>query len=215
MQKISLEALAFDTIRNQIIRGDHMPGTLLSENQLASELGMSRTPVRAAIALLEKEGLVESFKGRGVLIKEISFLQFCQIHEIFTSMQVFVLDVAKVRDLFFNLDALKLCIQQLDTAREAEDYLSYYETTIKCIEIIIQAIANDQMIQLLRQYEGIYICRMITFRKQFPQHKPQWTSVVNGKIYKALLGKDYDRAKEAVLENYRNANEQLSLRGLI
>lgn len=215
MQSTSLETIAYNQIRDRIVRADYMPGILLSENELAGELGMSRTPVRAAISLLEQEGLVESFKGRGVLVKEISFRQFCQIHEVLVSMQVFVLDAAKMRELSFDLDAIDAHLKRLDTAREKDDYLSYYESSIMCIETILRAIGNDQMIQLVRQYKGKFICRMVTFRKQFPQHKPQWASVMNGKIYEALKRKDYEAAKQAVLENYRITNEQLSLSGII
>ena len=215
MQLMSLETQAYNQIRERIIRADYMPGILLSENELAGELGMSRTPIRAAISLLEREGLVESFRGRGVLVKEISFRQFCQIHEILVSMQVFVLETAKQRELRFDLAALAAHLQQLEAAREREDHLGYYRSSILCIETILSAIGNDQMVQMLHQYEGKFICRMVTFRKQFPQHKPQWAGVTNGKVYEALRRKDYEAAKQAVLENYTVANEQLSMSGLI
>ncbi|GIQ70810.1 GntR family transcriptional regulator [Xylanibacillus composti] len=215
MRSISLETVAYDQIKERIVRAEYMPGILLSENELAGELGMSRTPVRAAISLLEREGLVESFKGRGVLVKEISFRQFCQIHEVLVSMQVFVLDMAKTRELVFDLDALDSHLNRLDMARENNDYVSYYESSIMCIDTIIRAIGNEQMLQLLQLYKSKFICRMVTFRKQFPQHKPQWASVTNGKIYEALKRKDYEAAKQAVLENYRITQEQLSLSGII
>ncbi|MFF2886313.1 GntR family transcriptional regulator [Paenibacillus sp. NPDC057967] len=215
MRATSLEWEAYNQIKDRIVRAEVMPGMLLSENELAGELGMSRTPVRAAISLLEKEGLVESFKGRGVLVKEISFRQFSQMLEVLVSMQLFVLEVAKQRELAFDLEALHLYLQRQYASRENGDYLGYYNNSLMSIETILSAIGNDYMLQVLESYRGKFVCRMVTFRKQFPQHKPQWANVMNGKIYQALLRKDYDGAKEAIEENYKYTTEQLILSGVI
>jgi len=215
MRATSLEWEAYNQIKDRIVRADVMPGMLLSENELAGELGMSRTPVRAAISLLEKEGLVESFKGRGVLVKEISFRQFSQMLEVLVSMQLFVLESAKQRELAFDLQALHLYLQRQDASRENGDYLGYYNNSLMCIETILSAIGNDYMLQVLESYRGKFVCRMVTFRKQFPQLKPQWANVMNGKIYHALLHKDYDGAKAAIEENYKYTTEQLMLSGVI
>ncbi len=60
--KPSLEKKAYQELRKQIINAVYQPGTLLSENELADTLGMSRTPIRAAISLLETEGFLESVR---------------------------------------------------------------------------------------------------------------------------------------------------------
>jgi DNA-binding GntR family transcriptional regulator len=48
------------------------PGSMLSENVIASDLGMSRTPVREALQILQSEGFVDVFPKRGVMFKGIS-----------------------------------------------------------------------------------------------------------------------------------------------
>ncbi len=105
--KPSLEKKAYQELRKQIINAVYQPGTLLSENELADTLGMSRTPIRAAISLLETEGFLESVRGRGVFVKEISFREFREMFEVLVSMQLFVLDVAASRGLAFDLPALR------------------------------------------------------------------------------------------------------------
>lgn len=215
MRSISLETIAYEKIKDRIIQAEYMPGILLSENELAGELGMSRTPVRAAISLLEREGLVESFRGRGVVVKEISFRQFLQIYEVMVSMEVYVLETAKSKAITFDLDSLSTYLQRQDEARENGDHISYYKSSLMCIETILKGNGNDHMLQTLEQYRGKFLCRMVTFRKQFPEHKPQWASVMNHKIYEALLKKDYDAAKDAVLENYAISKQQLALSGVI
>jgi len=56
----SLRNKVFKYIKSQIISGAYGPGETLLESKLADELGVSRTPIREAIRLLEMEGLVET-----------------------------------------------------------------------------------------------------------------------------------------------------------
>ena len=60
---------AHRVIRDHIVDGTHRGGSMLSENTLASALGMSRTPVRAALLRLEEEGWVTIYPKRGALVR--------------------------------------------------------------------------------------------------------------------------------------------------
>ena len=59
MPKINLKTLAYNTIRSKIVTCQYAPGTFLNEEQLTTELSLSRTPVRDALGRLEQEGLLE------------------------------------------------------------------------------------------------------------------------------------------------------------
>lgn len=63
---------AHAAIRQAILGGEHAPGTMLSENDLAARLSMSRTPVRAALARLQDEGWVTIYPQRGALVRQLS-----------------------------------------------------------------------------------------------------------------------------------------------
>jgi DNA-binding GntR family transcriptional regulator len=56
----SLKERAAAEIRSAIVRGDLEPGTAIKDVELAEKLGLSRTPVREALATLTDEGLVET-----------------------------------------------------------------------------------------------------------------------------------------------------------
>ena len=62
-------AAASEIIREAIIDGRLAPGQRLKEEELARELGISRTPVREALVILEGEGLVESVPKRGASVR--------------------------------------------------------------------------------------------------------------------------------------------------
>ena len=54
------------------MKGEFSPGTMLSENELAARLSMSRTPVRAALSRLQEEGWVTIYAQRGALVREVT-----------------------------------------------------------------------------------------------------------------------------------------------
>src|SRR4051812_7155696 len=63
---------AHASIRDAIVRGELEPGAMLSENELAARLSMSRTPVRAALSRLQDEGLVTIYPQRGALVRQLT-----------------------------------------------------------------------------------------------------------------------------------------------
>ena len=64
---------ALRVLRDNIIRMELAPGSLLSEQVLANELGVSRTPVREALAELARVGVVETMPQKGTRVALIDY----------------------------------------------------------------------------------------------------------------------------------------------
>jgi len=60
VRRTLLRDSAYEAIRDAIVRGDIAPGTVVSNGAVAEQLGLSRAPVRDALARLADEGLVET-----------------------------------------------------------------------------------------------------------------------------------------------------------
>lgn len=58
----------YDRVRNAILDGELAPGTVMSQVSLADELGVSRTPLREALRMLQSEGLVDGEPNRRVRV---------------------------------------------------------------------------------------------------------------------------------------------------
>ena len=63
---LPLRDVVFNTLREAILKGDLKPGERLMELQLAAKLGVSRTPIREAIRMLEQEGLAVTMPRKGI-----------------------------------------------------------------------------------------------------------------------------------------------------
>jgi DNA-binding GntR family transcriptional regulator len=68
---LSLAEQAYDSLKRDIIRCRLRPGEVIIEAHLAAEYGMSKTPVREAINLLRREGLVLVVPRKGTFVKPI------------------------------------------------------------------------------------------------------------------------------------------------
>lgn len=215
MSSTSLESIAFREIRERIMRAEYMPGSMLSENELAAQLGMSRTPVRAAISLLEREGLVGSFRGRGVMVKEVSVHEFSEMYEVLVSMQLFVLDTAAKRQLKFDIAAMEQVLEQQQSALEQKDYYGYYNSTLQFTETILKTIHNESMLQIMELYRGRYVFTTVSYRIKYPQYQPSRSIQTNRSILEAIKSGDIAAAKAAVASQYSDTHEHFILHGLM
>ena len=58
-------------LRESIYAGQYAPGTILRQEQIAAEFGVSRTPLREALRMLERDGLIIHLPGRGVRVASV------------------------------------------------------------------------------------------------------------------------------------------------
>lgn len=69
--KSSYSELAYDAIRNAILKGELKPGDRIRENEISAQMGISRAPIREALIRLEHEGLIYSHPYRETVVSEI------------------------------------------------------------------------------------------------------------------------------------------------
>ena len=69
---LSLAEKAYEKIKQNIMNLTYPPGMPLTEAMLTKELGMSRSPVRSAVQMLQTEGLIESDYYRSITVKKIT-----------------------------------------------------------------------------------------------------------------------------------------------
>lgn len=71
---------AYRYIRGAIQRGEIKPGERLRELELAERIGLSRTPIREALARLESEGLVVHDSTRGIVVAELDYGMITELY---------------------------------------------------------------------------------------------------------------------------------------
>jgi DNA-binding GntR family transcriptional regulator len=82
MQSLSGRDRAYAYVREQVLSSPAATGTFLNEQQLATQIGVSRTPVREALLMLQAEGLVEMVPKRGVYVPAMSGRQIGELMDL-------------------------------------------------------------------------------------------------------------------------------------
>jgi DNA-binding GntR family transcriptional regulator len=83
----SLREMVANSLRQSILDGDLKPGQRLMDAEIASRMGISRSPVREALRQLEKDGLVCSSANRGCTVIELSMEDLFQLYGIRASLE--------------------------------------------------------------------------------------------------------------------------------
>lgn len=122
-------------IRQRILSGHYSEGQFLRQEAIAQELGVSRLPVREALALLEAEGFVIREKYRGALIPKLSMREVEEIYKLRMMIEPYLLAQALphlTKDTLAKARALITASQKCeDLAEWAELNASFHDTLYK------------------------------------------------------------------------------------
>ncbi|MEV0697882.1 GntR family transcriptional regulator [Saccharopolyspora sp. NPDC050389] len=127
----SLVELAAATLRRMIIGGDLLCGQRIVENRLTHELGISRPPLREALRVLEREGLVRQVPRKGVIVTPLTLHD---IYEICTLRAEFERLAVRLGVPVTEPARLRRCrqaLQRMDDAAAAGDEPAFMECSFE------------------------------------------------------------------------------------
>jgi DNA-binding GntR family transcriptional regulator len=109
-------------LREAILRDELAAGSRISQVQLAAEMQMSRGPLREALRMLEREGLVEAEHNRMVTVAESSFDDMVDLYATRIVNDSFATAVSCLKATDEDLAALRQQLVEMDDAAEAADW---------------------------------------------------------------------------------------------
>lgn len=98
---------AYDGIREAIREGSLTPGQRLVERDLAVQLGVSRTPVREALRLLEAHGLASTLAGRGLIVTSLAADEVFELYYAWENLEGLAARTAAQHATALEIDALR------------------------------------------------------------------------------------------------------------
>jgi DNA-binding GntR family transcriptional regulator len=211
----------YERIRRLIIEGHYAPGARLIESRLARELGVSRTPVRAALARVASEGLVQIAPNRGATVRIFSREDLLNAYDLRSVIEGYAAARAAARITPAQLAtleqahaALEACVDQQFASREAEVHF-LVEHNQRFHQAIIAASGNQRLASLLPvivdvplQYRSFY---------WYTREERGVSNFFHRSIVQALHARDADRARAMMQEHiYRGRDVLLkSLSGMV
>lgn len=139
MNKTPLRLMAYRAIKEKIVNAEYRPEQFFSEAELVRELGMSRTPIREALNLLDREGLIRVIPKKGVFVRGIALSEIRQIVEFRCLVEPYVLRVYGAR---CDKKELLRITQAMETALDEGENDVFYDCDNRFHAVILQSAEN-------------------------------------------------------------------------
>lgn len=147
-QKASLTAMVREAIEGKIARGEVRPGDSLIESTLATELNVSRGPIREATRQLAETGLLTVIKNRGVFVREVSLEEALNLCDLRSGLARTAARLAALRATTEQIDELWEIWEEMETNRKARESSDYHDHNDRFHNAIINASGNSRLVEL-------------------------------------------------------------------
>ena len=144
----SLEYLAYERIKEAIITLEFPPQSPIVEVQLAERLGISKTPLRAALMQLEREDFVASVPYKGSRVAPISCTQISQLYQLREAIEVYAVRAGVLSFTEADLDALEGLLRRQELAVGARDYEAANVLDRQFHRYPVERLKNPYMIEI-------------------------------------------------------------------
>jgi DNA-binding GntR family transcriptional regulator len=162
----SLVERAYAAIRRRILDNVYPPGMQALEQTLATELGISRTPVREALIRLQQEGLVEVIPRHGMRVLPVSPADMKDIYEMLTALEAMAAElVVRRKPGDEELRPLVDATRDMGRALEAEDLDAWALADERFHRHLIDLTGNRLLIEAVQNcWDRAHRARMVTLR---------------------------------------------------
>jgi DNA-binding GntR family transcriptional regulator len=140
---------AYAQVRAAIVENRYEPGQRLVEQRIAEELGLSRTPVREALRMLEAEGLVVSERNRGAMVRPLSPTEVLDLYGLRIRLESYAVEVATDRATESELGALVDAADGFGAVRDAGDVRLLHEANRRVHDGIVAAARHHRLATML------------------------------------------------------------------
>lgn len=175
-QRQLLRDSVFQRIRDAIIDGTLEPGERLLDAELSSWLGVSRTPIREALARLEAAGLVETKPGRYTIVSPIEPRTVADAQAVTAAMHELAVRAAVPRLTATDLTAMRAANDAFATALTSGDVVTastaddaFHAVPVDRADNAAIRVVLDQYTPVLRRVERIRFASLVG-RESVAQH---------------------------------------------
>ncbi|NKC29806.1 GntR family transcriptional regulator [Falsiroseomonas selenitidurans] len=204
----SLREQALEAIRRGILDSRYPPGALLSENQLAEELQISRTPIREALRELAGGGLVRILPQRGIVVSELSVHDIVEVYQLREQLEGFAVRIAAERLGPADAEAMQADHRDAVAHMHAGRLRAAYDSSVLMHGRILDLAGNSRLKQFMAQLgDQVHRFGLLTLR----HGRVERALAEHGEIIEALIA-NRPEAAETLMRQHLRADRDLALR---
>lgn len=174
--------------------GDLKPGERLIEEKISDELKVSRSPIREAIRMLEKEGLLLVNSSGGVTVIQPSIQDFQYLFECRVEVEPLAAYYAAQRRSQDQLETIRGYLLQMGKITETNTLKKVHDANVNFHEAIVKASLNPFLVSMITQLRGVNSF----YRKSFLVENEMYAEGAmrdHQRIFQAIVDQDADEAK--------------------
>jgi DNA-binding GntR family transcriptional regulator len=196
----ALKEIILERLRQEIVEGLYRPGTHLIEQSLASQYGVSRGPVREALAQLEQEGLVSIQPRRGTVVTELSLTEAWEIYTLRGHLEQLAVRFARDHWTEDRNDRLAALITDMERLGP-NDWLPAAQLDQQFHGVIVGASENRTLIQTYQAMDSKVLAGFLAVRRHLAQ-APVDMAGKHRPLAEALVQADFFRAEILAMEHW-------------
>ncbi|OGP65134.1 MAG: hypothetical protein A2170_05680 [Deltaproteobacteria bacterium RBG_13_53_10] len=205
----SLREEVYDSLRKSILHGKLKAGQRLIEEQLAHQIGISRTPVREAFHKLEKDDLVMRLPKGGFAVREFTKADVEEIFGIRCALESYAAYLATIHITPDKISALEKKMEELQKALEGRDTNKVVQLNTEFHNLLYKACRSKKLSDMINNYSDYFY----RYRAAFPYNENNFKYTVddhrnmleamkkkNPRVVEKLVRTHLEKTKELVLQ---------------
>lgn len=205
------EAIAAQ-IRLDIINEDRSAEQILTENQVAAEFHVSRSPVRDAFKILKQERLIR-LERMGAEIVPFTDQQRQELTDIRLMIESFAFTkVIQRADLDTIVRAMYQALEMMKVSLKFEDAISFTENDLNFHETMVRACEHHYLTHLWKQMKPTMLCMIyISMQRRMDTNVIDFKRIItNHELFvKAIEAQDRKKMYEAFELNFKDLNDDI------
>jgi DNA-binding GntR family transcriptional regulator len=205
-QILTSSAQVAEALREDIVSGVIPLGTKLREVELSAVLGVSRSPLREALRILEAEGLIQITPNRGAFVTQLEEKDLREIHGLRELLEVYAIRIACERITAKDISELEAVMKETEESLASNDYFAYLKTSQKIHDFFVQRCDNTRLQNLYNNIWNITLAIAALSKTESPDRRASLAE--HKKIVRALVQKDADKAEKYLREHLNSGHER-------
>lgn len=193
-------------LRMRIIARNIEKDVVLSENQVAKEYSVSRSPVREAFKVLEQEGLIR-LQRMGAVVIGFNEIDINELYDIRLMIESFVFERALNKDNQELIVTLQKIIEMMKIATKYEDADEFSFRDIEFHEMIVKSIQHQKIFMLWSNIRPIMECLiLLSMRHRMETNVKDFERVITNHelMLKSIIKKDKKIAEQSFYQNFND-----------
>ena len=206
VKKLPLATSAYEEIKNRIVKGVLPQGYPILEKQLAVELGISRTPLREALARLQHDGLVLYIPRKGFFVSRVSLEDMQEIWDMLEGLEGMATKLAAERATEEDIRRMEEATRKQEDALQRDDIESWILHDEAFHNAILGAARNRRIKEAASQVKDQWRRQLSLTMRLRP--KPVESTKVHRATLEAIKARDGELARR-IYQSHRSETNKI------